>query len=60
MITALRRAWWWIGAVMGDHDYARYVEVHRRKHPDRPPLSERDYWRERHAAADSNPGSRCC
>ncbi|MEV8191783.1 YbdD/YjiX family protein [Rhodococcus pyridinivorans] len=60
MITALRRAWWWIGAVMGDHDYARYVELHRRQHPDRPPQSERDYWRERHAAADANPGSRCC
>ncbi|AHD22595.1 hypothetical protein Y013_19165 [Rhodococcus pyridinivorans SB3094] len=45
---------------MGDHDYARYVELHRRQHPDRPPLSERDYWRERHAAADANPGSRCC
>ncbi|MCK8672754.1 YbdD/YjiX family protein [Rhodococcus sp. HM1] len=45
---------------MGDHDYARYVELHRRLHPGEPVPTEREYWRDRHAATDSNPGARCC
>ncbi|MEE2034343.1 YbdD/YjiX family protein [Rhodococcus chondri] len=60
MIAVLRRTWWWIGALMGDHDYARFVQWHRRHHPDRPVPTEREYWRDRHAAADSAPGARCC
>jgi hypothetical protein len=23
-------------------------------------LTEREYWRQRHAAADANPAARCC
>nr|WP_245687830.1 YbdD/YjiX family protein [Rhodococcus phenolicus] len=60
IVTVLRRAWWWIGALMGDHDYARFVALQRRLDPDAPVPSEREYWRERHAASDSNPGARCC
>ncbi|MBH0121145.1 YbdD/YjiX family protein [Rhodococcus sp. NPDC003382] len=60
MTAVLRRVWWWVGALMGDHDYARYVELHRRLHPGEPVPTEREYWRDRHAATDSNPGARCC
>ncbi|MEV1134745.1 CstA-like transporter-associated (seleno)protein [Rhodococcus coprophilus] len=45
---------------MGDHDYARYAEWHRRNHPGCRVPSEREYWRARHADADANPGARCC
>ncbi|WP_231743407.1 CstA-like transporter-associated (seleno)protein [Mycobacterium sp. GA-2829] len=45
---------------MGDNHYRRYVEHRRRRHPGEPVLSEREYWRMRHAAADANPGARCC
>jgi uncharacterized short protein YbdD (DUF466 family) len=45
---------------MGDNHYQRYVEHRRRTHPDEPVFSEREYWRMRHAAADANPGARCC
>jgi uncharacterized short protein YbdD (DUF466 family) len=61
---ALLRAWrnlrWWVGSVLGDTAYARYVEHLRRLHPDAPVPTEREYWRERYAEQDANPGARCC
>ncbi|MGH3890244.1 MAG: YbdD/YjiX family protein, partial [Rhodococcus qingshengii] len=51
---------WWVRSVMGDLDYQRYVEHTRRHHADSPVISEREFWRRRHAAADANPGARCC
>lgn len=45
---------------MGDNHYRRYVEHRGRAHPGEPVLDERQYWKERHRAADTNPGSRCC
>ncbi len=48
----------YVGDVMGDTHYARYVAHRRRCHPDEPVLSEREYWRARHAAA--GPTVRCC
>jgi uncharacterized short protein YbdD (DUF466 family) len=45
---------------MGDNHYERYVEHRRMAHPDEPVISEREYWRRRHAATESNPNPRCC
>jgi len=45
---------------MGDDHYRRYLAHRRRAHPGEPVLSERDYWRARHRAADADPGARCC
>ena len=45
---------------MGDNAYARYVEHLTRHHPDDPIPTESQYWRERYAAMDANPGARCC
>jgi uncharacterized short protein YbdD (DUF466 family) len=45
---------------MGDNHYQRYLHHRRRTHPGEPVLTERDYWRQRHAAADANPAARCC
>ncbi|MGV9677567.1 YbdD/YjiX family protein [Nocardia sp. NPDC003482] len=50
----------YVNAVIGGEDYARYVEHLRRNHPDRAVPTEREYWRERYAAADRNPTTRCC
>jgi uncharacterized short protein YbdD (DUF466 family) len=50
----------YVGDVMGDNHYQRYVAHHRRHHPGTPLMSEREYWRTRHAEADANPGARCC
>ncbi|WP_324191725.1 YbdD/YjiX family protein [Nocardia elegans] len=46
--------------MVGGQDYQRYVAHLRRRHPDRPVPSEREYWRTRHAEAERNPASRCC
>ncbi|MCX4096085.1 YbdD/YjiX family protein [Nocardia sp. alder85J] len=51
---------WYLNAILGGQDYSRYVEHLRRNHPDCPIPSEREYWRERHDAADRNPTNRCC
>ncbi|MGE2835524.1 YbdD/YjiX family protein [Mycobacterium sp. SMC-4] len=52
-------SWYW-KTLMGDNHYQRYVEHHERVHPGAPVMSERAYWRHRHAEADANPSARCC
>ncbi|KAA0923250.1 MULTISPECIES: YbdD/YjiX family protein [unclassified Rhodococcus (in: high G+C Gram-positive bacteria)] len=56
----MRGLWWWITSVMGDHDYDRYVAHLARHHPGQQPPTVRQYWKDRHAEADRNPGARCC
>lgn len=51
---------WYIGTLMGDTHYQRYLEYRRRVHPDEPVLSESEYWRMRHAHTDASPTPRCC
>ncbi|MCH9643057.1 MAG: YbdD/YjiX family protein [Actinomycetia bacterium] len=51
--------WYW-KSLMGDNHYQRYLEHHSRTHAESTVISEREYWRQRHALADSNPGARCC
>lgn len=45
---------------MGDNHYERYVAHRRRAHPGEPVLSEAEYWRTRHRAAEADLGARCC
>ncbi len=45
---------------MGDNHYQRYAAHCRRVHPGEPVISESEYWRMRHRASDTDPGSRCC
>jgi uncharacterized short protein YbdD (DUF466 family) len=45
---------------MGDNHYLRYIEHRRRRHPDEPMLTEREYWKMRHDAMQKNPIGRCC
>ena len=45
---------------MGDNHYRRYVEHRGASHPGEPVMTEREYWKARHAAADANPGAACC
>ncbi len=51
---------WWFSSVMGDNAYARYVDHLARHHPGEPVPTEKQYWRDRYAAMDANPGARCC
>jgi uncharacterized short protein YbdD (DUF466 family) len=51
---------WYSATLMGDNHYRRYAEHRGRTHPGEPILSEREYWRMRHAATEANPNTRCC
>ena len=51
---------WYSATLMGDNHYQRYVEHRRRSHPGEHIPSEREYWRMRHDATESNPNPRCC
>lgn len=44
----------------GESAYDRYVERHRREHPDHPPMSEREWWRAKADYDESNVQARCC
>ncbi len=51
---------WYVTTLMGDRAYDVYVAHHRAQHPDAPPLTERQFWRQRTDEQDRNPGARCC
>ncbi|MDR0989963.1 MAG: YbdD/YjiX family protein [Propionibacteriaceae bacterium] len=51
---------WYVKAVLGESDYDRYVAHLRAHHPDQPVPTVKQYWRERYAAEDRQPTSRCC
>ncbi|WP_319946636.1 MULTISPECIES: YbdD/YjiX family protein [Cellulosimicrobium] len=54
------RVRWYVRQVMGDDAYATYAAHQRAVHPGGVVMTEREFWRMRHAEQDANPGSRCC
>ncbi len=58
--TLARQIRWYWGSLMGDNHYRRYLEHHARAHDGTTPMTEREYWRHRHARTDAAPGARCC
>lgn len=44
----------------GESAYERYVERHRREHPDHEPMSEREFWRACDDFAESNVRTGWC
>lgn len=55
----LRARYMW-RAITGEGAYDKYVERHRREHPDHEPMTEREFWRERSDEAERNVQARCC
>ncbi len=49
-----------IRQIIGAPDYDGYLAHVRAQHPDRTPLTEEQFRRERMSARYSRPGSRCC
>ncbi|XVX18955.1 YbdD/YjiX family protein [Actinomycetota bacterium] len=60
MAEAARDLRWWFRGVTGADAYERYAAHMARTHPGSPVLSERDFWRQKYADQDANPGARCC
>ncbi|MBT1165356.1 YbdD/YjiX family protein [Bifidobacterium simiarum] len=44
----------------GENAYDRYVERHRRQHPDHEPMSEREFWRARDDFHETHQSTGCC
>lgn len=60
LAAVLRATYRYLGAVLGEDSYDRYVEHLKRTHPNQEPMTVREFWRARHEREDANPGSRCC
>lgn len=58
VVSATRAVLRYVGDVMGDNDYQRYVALQRRRHPGEPVVTERQYWRMRYD--ETTPTARCC
>ena len=43
--------------VVGERAYENYLAHHTAQHPDTPPMSEREFWRQ---LGDREPPARCC
>ncbi|MBF0815759.1 YbdD/YjiX family protein [Microbacterium paludicola] len=63
-LAALGRAWrglvWFARGVTGEAKYDAYVAHERAAHPDRDPMTAKEYWRCVYREQDANPGARCC
>lgn len=61
---AARRIWhsvaWYMNGVTGQSRYTAYVAHERERHPEREPLTEREFWRAHYAQQDADRGARCC
>lgn len=57
---SLRRARGLWRDLTGESAYEHYLLRHRLEHPDREPMGERQFWRERARAAERNVSSGCC
>ncbi|MET0296945.1 MAG: YbdD/YjiX family protein [Microbacterium sp.] len=60
VVRAGRGIRWYMTTLMGDRAYDTYVAHLRARHPDATPVTERQFWRQRMADQDRNPGARCC
>lgn len=50
----------YFAGVLGADAYKKYREHHLSAGHATPPLSEREFWRDRTDRQDSNPQGRCC
>lgn len=57
---ALAEAWQIVRGVVGEQAYENYVRHQRTHHPDRPLMTEREFWRHHTDARDRNPKISCC
>ncbi|MBO3734392.1 YbdD/YjiX family protein [Glycomyces niveus] len=51
---------WYLRELTGEAAYGRYLDRHRRTHPDTPALPRREFERRRTDRKDAHPTARCC
>ncbi|MDK8319936.1 YbdD/YjiX family protein [Actinobaculum massiliense] len=59
-VAALRRAQKMWRDFMGDSAYERYLDHHRRNHPNCQPMTEKEFWRSRDDFKEDNVSTGCC
>nr|WP_026209350.1 YbdD/YjiX family protein [Corynebacterium caspium] len=60
MCSPVTTVWKYMGAMMGGNSYAVYCRHLQENHPEKDIPTEAEFWRERWAEQDRNPGARCC
>ena len=60
LVRVARGIRWYVTSLMGDRAYETYLIHERVHHPDREPLTERQFWRQRQDEQSRNPSARCC
>ena len=60
LASAARATRWYVRGVTGADAYDRYVDYLARTDPGAAVPTARDFWREKYAAQDRNPSTRCC
>lgn len=56
----VRDCWGYLGEVMGERDYEKYVAYLHEHHPCATIPTEREYWRMRWSEQEMKPQGRCC
>lgn len=59
-MASLRTVLWYVREVVGENDYARYVDHLRRTHPERRPVPRRQFERDKMDRLAADPRTRCC
>ena len=59
MKETLRAIWDYFKEITGENAYDCYLALHTATHPDKPPMSRSEFYRNRQDEKYNNPGSRC-
>jgi uncharacterized short protein YbdD (DUF466 family) len=51
---------WYLKALMGENGYEQYLRYHLSSGCQSPPLSEKQFWKDKMDWQDKNPQGRCC
>lgn len=57
---AAKTVWWYMGELVGDKSYEKYVAHIRARHPERPVPTKKEFWKVKYDEQEANPASRCC
>lgn len=60
VLAAFRGFSGYLGGILGADAYKKYLEHHASSGHAGPPLTEREFWRDRTDRQDASPQQRCC
>ncbi len=60
LVKGWKNLTWYVGEIMGDSAYERYLARHNVVHPEETPMTEREFWRDRVNFDETNHSTGCC